>query len=289
MARDLKQPESFEELLDLAARGLDHKVSRRSLLKLGAVALGGGLYMASSLKWAPPAQAAGGYKGGEVSGGGMISGLIGFAGAFPPPITRPVTGQPEVKDRNPRTWASLYGSPSGLKDVYIGIESIPAGKPFPPVKENLINQQDAFILPRFDVYYLTKDGTKTGPIEVVVQNTDPYLHALKGKLGGRQLFNVATPNQGDRVKANVKKPGFYELNCGPHPWERGWRLVADNPYWTLTDQFGRFKLTDVPAGEYAIVVVGEGLKPVRQGGIKVESGKNTKLEIPLGKKHLDWV
>ncbi len=286
MSNDIKQPETIQELLTLAAQGLDHKVSRRTLVKLGAVALGGGLYMASSLKWAPPARAAG-YKAGAVSGGGTISGVVGFAGEFPAPLTREVTGQPEVVDRDPRTWCALYGSPAGLQNVFVGIEAIGEGKPFEP-RAYVVDQQDAYILPRFDIYHFSPDGQKADKIDVTVHNSDPYLHALKGKLDGRQLFNVATPNQGDKVTTTVKKPGFYELNCGPHPWERGWRMIPDNPYWAITDEHGRFKLTDVPPGKYAIVVLGEGIKPVKQSGIEVQGGKNTRLEIPLGQKHLDW-
>lgn len=279
------QPKTFQQLLDLAAKGLDHKVDRRSLMKLGAVSLGGGLYMAGGLKWGSKAFAASSYTAGEVTDGGVISGLVGFAGSFPPAMTKPVSGQPEVVDRKDRTWCSLYGAPSGLENVFVGLESIASGKPF-PTRENIIDQKDAFILPRFDIFWFTPDGTKTGPIEIAVKNDDAFLHALKGKLDGRQLFNVATPNKGDLVKATLKKPGFYELQCGPHPWERGWRIVANNPYWTMTDKFGRFKLSNVPPGSYTLVVIGEGIKPQLGKGIKVEAGKNTKLEIPLGAKHL---
>jgi hypothetical protein len=65
-------------------------------------------------------------------------------------------------------------------------------------------------------------------------------------------------------------------------------MVSDHPYWTITDKFGRFKLTDIPPGSYNVVVVGEGVKPQFGRGIKVEGGKNTKLEIPLGAKHLEF-
>lgn len=285
---DIRQPRNFQELLDLAAKGLDHEVDRRTLIKLGAVALGSGLYMATALKWAPSAKAAGGYTGAPVSGGGMISGVVGFAGEFPTAITREVQGQPEVINRSPRTWCSLYGSPSGLENVFVGLESIPSGKPF-TVKENKIDQHDATILPRFEVFYLSADGTTTGSVKLTIHNSDTYLHALKGKLNGRPVITANTPGLNDVTVVDLKKPGLYELNCGPHPWERGWRIVADNPYWTLTDAHGRFKLTDIPAGSYNVVVVGEGIKPQIGRGIKVEGGKNTKLEIPLGAKHLEFV
>lgn len=41
-------------------------------------------------------------------------------------------------------------------------------------------------------------------------------------------------------------------------------LVVPHPYYTVTDESGRFELRDVPPGEYEIVAWHEGWKVVRQ-------------------------
>jgi hypothetical protein len=41
-------------------------------------------------------------------------------------------------------------------------------------------------------------------------------------------------------------------------------LVVPHPYYTVTDESGRFKLKDVPPGEYEIVAWHEGWKVVQQ-------------------------
>jgi hypothetical protein len=41
-------------------------------------------------------------------------------------------------------------------------------------------------------------------------------------------------------------------------------LVVPHPYYTVTDESGRFELTDVPPGEYEIVAWHEGWKVMRQ-------------------------
>lgn len=41
-------------------------------------------------------------------------------------------------------------------------------------------------------------------------------------------------------------------------------LVVPHPYYAVTDESGRFQLTDVPPGQYEIVAWHEGWKVVRQ-------------------------
>jgi hypothetical protein len=36
--------------------------------------------------------------------------------------------------------------------------------------------------------------------------------------------------------------------CDVHNWMNGWLFVTDNPYYSITDNTGNFKLPDVPPG-----------------------------------------
>ena len=55
------------------------------------------------------------------------------------------------------------------------------------------------------------------------------------------------------------------LRCnGGHAWMNAEMLVIAHPYYAVTEQSGRFELTDVPPGEYELVAWHEGWKVVRQ-------------------------
>jgi hypothetical protein len=42
--------------------------------------------------------------------------------------------------------------------------------------------------------------------------------------------------------------------CDIHPWMKSWWLVADNPYFAVTDATGAYEIKDVPAGDQKVVV-----------------------------------
>src|SRR3546814_8186708 len=89
--------------------------------------------------------------------------------------------------------------------------------------------------------------------EIDVVNTDPVLHNTHGFYGRRTAFNLALPNQGQRIKADLTRPGLVRVECDAHGWMLAWIYVADSPYYALTGEDGSFSLTDVPPGDYTLV------------------------------------
>ena len=67
-------------------------------------------------------------------------------------------------------------------------------------------------------------------------------------------FNSAQPAGVPDIQktfASAEQP-FY-IKCDVHPWMKAWIMVADHPYFAITDENGNFKIENVPAGEYEIV------------------------------------
>src|SRR3546814_8767557 len=91
---------------------------------------------------------------------------------------------------------------------------------------------------------------REGEIDVV--NTDPVLHNTQGFYGRRTAFNLALPNQGQRIKADLTRPGLVRVECDAHGWMLAWIYVADSPYYALTGEDGSFSMTDVPTGDYTM-------------------------------------
>jgi hypothetical protein len=61
-----------------------------------------------------------------------------------------------------------------------------------------------------------------------------------------------------------------------------WIYVVDNPYYAVTGPDGSFNISDVPAGNYTLVVVQPFTGPVQQA-VMVAASKPTNLSIELKK------
>jgi plastocyanin len=48
------------------------------------------------------------------------------------------------------------------------------------------------------------------------------------------------------------KPGLVKLNCEVHAHMRGYILVLDSPFFTLTDTNGNYRLENLPPGKYVL-------------------------------------
>ncbi|MCS6926834.1 MAG: carboxypeptidase-like regulatory domain-containing protein [Candidatus Binatia bacterium] len=64
-------------------------------------------------------------------------------------------------------------------------------------------------------------------------------------------------------------------------WTSGWLVIHEHPDYTLTDETGAFKLTDVPAGDYQLKFWHETLGEVMQQ-VSVKPQETTTVAIALG-------
>ena len=107
---------------------------------------------------------------------------------------------------------------------------------------------------------------------VVVKNTSKVLHNFNWSgdgivnLGGNNAI-AAGQQQEVAIKAH-RLP--IAVNCGIHPWMKGWIRAFDHPYFAVTDAQGRFEIKDAPAGLCRLMIWhAEGWL----GGVKGRDGK----------------
>ena len=86
---------------------------------------------------------------------------------------------------------------------------------------------------------------------LVLGNDDPVAHNTLANLFYNTPFNEAI-GTGETVKKQLTKverrPA--QVSCPIHAWMKGWVVVKDHPYVAVSDSHGRFKIRDLPSGEW---------------------------------------
>jgi hypothetical protein len=186
------------------------------------------------------------YEAVSVTDGGTIRGKVVFAGE--PPAKRKVipTKDREVCGSGVREVDQILIAPDkGVQDAIVYLKQVEKGKAWAtPSKLPAIDNVKCDFQPHVQVIV-------PGDFEIV--NSDPVLHNTHGFLGKLTVFNVALPNQGQRIKRPLKRPGLVRVECDAHGWMLGWVYVADNPYYAITGKDGTFTIANVPPGSYTLV------------------------------------
>jgi hypothetical protein len=229
------------------------------------------LLLASALATgtAIPVQA---YETGSVTGGGTIEGTVVFRDTVP---TRKIipTKDVEVCGGIREEPLMQVGPNQGVQNAVVYLTQVPKGKAWPTAKPPEIDNVKCRFAPEIQVI-------PTGKLDVV--NTDPILHNTHGYYGKRTAFNLALPNQGQRIPVELPRPGVVRVDCDAHGWMEGWIYAADNPYYAVTSADGKFSITDVPPGSYTLVTFQPFIGSIEQS-VTVGAGKPTPLTIELKK------
>ena len=214
-----------------------------------------------------------------VADGGTLIGTVTLSGKVPAPKGYNLTTLPDPiycgRISDGRGWRLLQpfdvGEAGAFRQVVVHIDVIERGKAFPEIGPSRIDATDCRFLPFVSV---VRDGH-----DVVVANMDPAMHDIQAyessHLGPRVLFNVPLPistrypreaglsahvhkhYEGTPVTQHIhmtKGRRVFSMQCGFHAYMESWALVADHPYYAVTDKDGRYRLTDIPPGTYRVTV-----------------------------------
>jgi hypothetical protein len=213
------------------------------MMRQGRFALTLVLASASVLGMAPAGRA---YEAVTVADGGTIQGKVTFAGSPPPKRKVIPTKDREACGSTPRDVDQIVLNPDkSVQEAVVYLKKVEKGKAWekaakPPAIDNI----KCDFNPHVQVI-------PAGDIEIV--NSDPVLHNTHGFLGKLTVFNVALPNQGQKIAKPLKRPGVVRVECDAHGWMLGWIYVAENPYYAVTGKDGAFAIKDVLPGSYTLV------------------------------------
>jgi len=181
----------------------------------------------------------------DVLDGGMIVGGVIFVGSIPrlPPLSL-------LKDKELCAAAAspqmllVSGENGGVKNAVISVEGITRGKA-PPSYKPILDNRDCMMTPRV---LAVMAGT-----EIVIQNSDPFLHTMRGRLPDfRQAFNLVFPKGTPAKEQKLRFPGLISVTCDTHPHMLAYIHAFDHPYSAVTDARGHFEIAQVPPGRYTI-------------------------------------
>lgn len=197
------------------------------------------------------------YQEEVVARGGSISGVMKFSGIVPSPKTHKVTmgSNPEfcqtIADKNGVIGISevRVGSKQQLADVVVFLQEVERGKSVP--KEGPVVTVDRC---QFAPRVIGGMDEQTLRIDM----RDPIVHQLRGwemlDRGRLPLFHFPDLGEGGEATVPLKTRGssIIKLECDQHRFMQGWLLLAANPYVTVSDEHGVFRLTDVPEGTHTV-------------------------------------
>lgn len=235
------------------------------------------LFLASllSLLGSPGAGAQEAYRERPVANGGSLTGEAIFAGPPPEPYVIWVRKNADVFGEKLPDERLIVSRSGKIKNAVVMLEGIREGKPWPdPHPARLLNRGGLFV-PHVQV-------VRTGS-QLEVINQDPVLHNTHAYFGGRTLFNLAQPNQGQVIRKPLKRSGLVEFSCDSHDWMNGWIAVLDHPYAAITGEDGTFAITDIPAGSYALTAWHEKLGR-QQLQVTVKAGEQRKVNFTFPAK-----
>ena len=214
------------------------------------------------------------YEGENVSHGGTIEGVVEFKGTPPAAKKIQITKDQEVCGKTPKTDQSLVVSAGNVEYAVVFIGDIKKGKPMTPGEVKL-DQKEC----EYHPHVLAFPAGST--LEVL--NPDGILHNIHSYSKVNSPFNFAQPKFKKTLTVKIDKPEIINIKCDVHGWMNGWLFSSDTPYYSVTDNHGSFKLTDVPVGTYTLQVWHETLGKLSQK-VTVKPDQTTKVTFELGKK-----
>lgn len=214
------------------------------------------------------------YEGEAVNNGGTIFGVVKFKGSAPPEKKLQITKDKEVCGKTAKADPSLIISDGDVANAVAYITDIKKGKKMEPQKATL-NQRGC----EYHPHVLAFPAGST--LEVL--NPDGILHNIHSYSQKNTPFNMAQPKFKKTLTVKIDKPEVINIKCDVHDWMKGWLFAAENPYFSVTDNRGSFKLTDVPPGTYTLEVWHETLGKLTKK-VTVKPGQETKVTFEMKKK-----
>lgn len=181
-----------------------------------------------------------------VVAGGTVSGTVTYAGTAPAPAKLQVTKDVAICGKEGHIDESLVvGEKKGIKDVVVSIKGVKQGKAMDALGDSFVlDQKVCAYKPHVVIVPVNK------PLKIL--NNDGILHNIHTYGKKNPAKNIAQPKFKKEITETFTQPEAIPVKCDVHGWMSAWIIVAEHPYYTVTDADGKFTIADVPAGTYTV-------------------------------------
>lgn len=101
--------------------------------------------------------------------------------------------------------------------------------------------------------------------QVRFQNSDKLFHNVFS-LSPAKKFDLGRNPQGHARTLTFDQAGIVQVFCDIHPHMVGFVVVAPSPYFAVLGADGDYRISDVPPGDYAVHIWGEGMTRMALAG-----------------------
>src|SRR5208337_1788223 len=218
----------------------------------------------------------------SVENGGSIKGTVKWSGPLPHLVASEINKDQQVCDplgQKHRDLERLLVAPNGgVANTVVFLRNITRGKAMDlPAPRRFLNQKNC----RYEPHILLVPLQAT----LTVRDSDPLLHTVQ--MTGSADYNLPFVLAGQEATRPMTREGKVSLRCNVHVWMNGEMMVARHPYYAVTDEYGNFELTQVPAGDYEIVAWHEGWRVVGESAL-YDIATQVRVKRPIFSDPVSW-
>lgn len=153
------------------------------------------------------------------------------------------------REKVDETWA--FARDLGLRHVIVWLEGVPSPSPVPPKNTITVQQITCAAVPRVSAAVLGAT-LELRNLDAVQHQAHAFFAPLaNGPQDPQSWFALGLPTKGVGVRRKLERTGVVHIaNEAAHPYLQAWVGVFDHPWFTVTDELGRFAFSGVPYGRY---------------------------------------
>ena len=155
----------------------------------------------------------------------------------------------------------IVGKDGGVKNVFVYVKKGIDGKYDAP--------KDAFVLDQKGCQYIPHVFGVVAGQKITVKNSDATTHNVHSFGKKNKAINQAQPAGSKEIEVDWKTSEMsMAIKCDMHPWMSSICHIVKHPFFAITDENGKFEIKNLPAGDYTIEALAEGM-PAQTVEVKV--------------------
>ena len=209
----------------------------------------------------------------KIFAGGTIVGTVKFVGDNPNFPATEITKDPEVCGTEAKPSKKLIlSAENGIKNAFVNVVGVNGEKLAAPSENPVFPQANCEFTNH--VMVVPSGSTVDFPNDV-----DKVMHNLHSYSMKNRPFNKGVPH-GGKISNQFSKPETIKVTCDVHKWMTAYLIVHDDPYYAVSDENGKYKIENIPAGTYKLIVWQESLGK-QKVDVTVADGEETTVDFEL--------